>query len=276
MDDPAEGKLQETRQRSLASRHRFSFIDDGEDAVVAIFQRLASGTVKLAGTGFFVAKGVVATARHLFTSDVDGGDEFEVWQKRGQDFAIRQIEQTIHADPFDVAACVLAAPGSGAELWDEHPIVGIMQLSPEPKEYVGSFTASHTLVGSAQLVEGEPDGSLAQPVRFRSHWELGHMEEVHEDGVPHLPGRVYQASIFVEGRGSGGPVFNSNGFVVGVNCRGAAEPDGLPWSFSLSTKHVLDLQVEGRTLAEKRKEIGRIDRIAFLELHSDAEQSDQE
>lgn len=265
MDDPAEAKLQPTRQRSLANRHRFVFIDDGADAVVAIFQRPLDGTVKLAGTGFFVAKGVVATARHLFTEHVRDGDEFEVLQKRAQEIAVRQLALLVYEDSLDVAICKLAAPTAGAENWDSHPVVGLMSLDPLVNEPVGSFAVSHTLVGSPREVPDGDGQALAQPVRFQSHWELGHMEELHPEGVTFLPGRVFQTSIFVEGRGSGGPVFNSNGFVVGVNCRGAAQPDGLPYSYSLSIRHVLSLVLDGRTIREHRKALGSINRIAVFE-----------
>ena len=267
MDDPAEASLQPTRHRSLANRHLMSFLADGQDAVAAIMKRSVNGRIVLVGTGFFVAERLLGTAKHVFCGDdVAEDDEFEVFQKIGTEISIRQIVQIVESPEYDAAIVELTDPGDDFRYADSHPVVATMELDPQTHEVVGTFNVSHTLVGSIQEHPTEP-GEQAQRVNFRSHWELGTVEDVVDEPRPGYAGRFIQSSAFVEGRGSGGPLFNSNGFVVGLNSYGLTpgrDEEIAPYSFAQSIKHLLDLEIDGRTLRDVRRELGRTRPIATL------------
>ena len=122
-------------------------------------------------------------------------------------------------------------------------------------EVLASFVCSHTLVHNPEPdLTGEFDGDDTQRINFRTHWEKGYVEEVFPDGLRDVKGRCFTSSIFVEGRASGAPVFNSVGFVVGLNSKGIAPEDGLPYSTITSIHGLLDIKIDDSTVAEKRSE----------------------
>jgi len=53
------------------------------------------------------------------------------------------------------------------------------------------------------------------------------------------------SSILVEGRASGGPVLNSNGFVIGVNSSGTEVLGDQPYSFASSVKGLGEVEIGG-------------------------------
>ena len=81
---------------------------------------------------------------------------------------------------------------------------------------------------------------------------MARSEEVERDGFWQIPGPAFLTSILVEGRASGGPVFNSNGFVVGINCTGMSPQDGIPYSKASSIEGIRDLEFQGNTIRERR------------------------
>ena len=265
MSDPTEQQLQRTRQRSLASaRHKFEFFGDDQRAVFPIVKRDDAGTISLYGTGFFIAPGgVFATAKHIFEGhDVLQSDSFEILQEGAGHVEPRSILEVVIDAASDLAVGRLESPHDGCQSCEEHPVVGIMELDPEIHEVVGSFVFSHTLIDQPENVETENGIELGQRVQFRSHWEVGLAEEVYPNGLGFVKGRCFGTSIFVEGRGSGGPVFNSNGFVIGVNSRSFAEPEGLPHSTSTSIRRLFEIEIGGKSIADWRRDV-KNDRIAY-------------
>ena len=259
--DPNEPFLKQTRLRcSVVERYLHEFIPPFERSVFPIFQRLSDGTSVLAGTGVFVAPdGVFASAAHVFEIDVNPGDGFSV--------LFVDSDEEIHELDLE---CVKVRPEEkdialGKIIMGklDHPVVSIMELLPEVNEVMASFAYSHTLV---HLPE-EQDGELIQRIRIRNHWEMGKVEEVSHEGFWQTPGPAFRSSILVEGRASGGPVFNSNGFVVGINSRGMAPPDGVPYSVATSIAGIRELQIDGASIQERRegvsnKPIARVRRLS--------------
>jgi len=252
-----EDKLQPTRHRSLAAqRHRLDFLPGYQKSVVPIFNFSNDGTIELVGTGFFVAvNGIIATAKHVFEgNDIHQSDEFEIQQESSNTIFTRPIDNIIKHPTRDLAIAELGDPHESCADCTNHPIVSIMELPPVKNEVVASFTFSHTVVHEPEPFEF-PDGiAPAQLVKYRSHWEVGLGEEFYPEGFMFVKGPCFTTSIFVEGRGSGGPVFNSNGFVIGLNSTGFAQDEGLPHSTVNSIDGILDLTVRNKTIREHRKE----------------------
>ena len=263
MSDPIEQKLQRTRQRSsAATRHKFEFFGDNQRAVFPIVKRDDAGTITLCGTGFFVAPGgVFATAKHIFEgNDVRESDSFEILQEGVGHVEPRSILEVITDEASDLAVGRLKPAHNECLSCKEHTVVGIMQLDPEIHEVVGSFVFAHTLIDRPKNVEMENGVVEFQNVRLRSHWEVGLTEKIYPNGLGFVKGPCFGTSMFVEGRGSGGPVFNSNGFVIGVNSRSFAEPDGLPHSTCVSIKRLYEIRIGGKPVADWRRDVDN-DRI---------------
>ena len=252
-----ENKLQRTRSRSLAAkRHCFDFIDGYQKSVVPIFKFSKSGTIELIGTGFFVAiNGIMATAKHVFEgNDIHQSDKFEILQECGKEIYTRPIKKIISHPSKDLAIAQLDDPHDFCSDCSNHPIVSTMELPPEKNEVVASFSFSHTVVHEPEPFKFSDGKALAQRIRYRSHWEIGLAEDSHPDGFMIIEGPCFTTSIFVEGRGSGGPVYNSNGFVIGLNSTGFAQNEGLPHSTASSIGGILDLKIGNKTIREIRKE----------------------
>lgn len=256
MVDPAESQLQHTRPRSLAAvRHRFEFVPAAHRAVFPIVKRDSAGKITLYGTGFFVAPcGVFASAKHIFEGDdVLSSDSFEILQEGDGHVKPRRIVDVVLDSESDIAVGMLERPHDDCSSCDAHAVVGIMELAPEVHEVVASFVFSHTLIHGTEPIEGPTGVESYQLVQHRSHWEVGLAEEVYPNGLGFVKGQCFGTSIFVEGRGSGGPVFNSNGFVIGINSRSFAEPMGLPHSTATSIGRLYEIAIGGKTIKELRK-----------------------
>ena len=247
-----EKKLQPTRDRSLAAaRHGFEFKPGEHRAVCPIVKVSKSEVMELCGTGFFVAPGgVFATAKHVFEIHVLPDDEFEVIQECADGALVRRPIQRgdiVTHEACDAAVLKLEPLNAEDAPCDDPPWVEVMRLDPEPEELVGSFVFSHTIVHDPETMMFEDGEDLAQRIQYRSHWEVGLAIETHADGHRLVKGRCHETSVFLEGRASGGPLFNSNGFVVGVNSTGVAEKRGAPNSIATSIIAVDELLVDCNT-----------------------------
>ena len=152
----------------------------------------------------------------------------------------------------DLAVGQLGEPHDNCIDCRNHPIVSIMKLDPEKNEVVASFSYSHTIIHEPEVLKF-PDGEdLGQKINFRAHWEVGLAEAICPNGHGIVKGPCFTTSIFVEGRASGGPVFNSNGFVIGVNGASFAEPEGLPHSTASSIRGILEMSIGGLAIKEHR------------------------
>lgn len=247
MVDSRESSLQQTRHRSIASvKYSFRFIDTFEQTVFPIMQRDGDGNSKLAGTGFFLAPdGIFMSAAHVFEIGVSKNDTFWTLYPDAENNLIEMDFNNVKIRPENRDLAIGQVDMGNID----HPTVSIMELMPEINEVISTFVFSQTLVHEPE----EIDGDIAQQIQYRSHWEIGLAEEIEMNGFRHTPGRAFSSSVFVEGGASGGPIINSNGFVVGVNCRGLAPEDGLPYSIASGIEGVRGFEYDGVTIKERRK-----------------------
>jgi len=265
MADPCEQKLQGPRRRSLAvTRHRFIFFDANHQAVFPIVKKETAGAISLYGTGFFVAPGgVFASAKHVFEgADIHESESFHILQEAADHVEPRRITEVVVDAASDLAVGRLDPAHGECVFCEAHPVVGIMELDPEIHEVVGSYTFSHTLIDQPEDIGVEQKVGAGQRVLYRAHWEVGTAEAIHPNGLGFVKGCCFSSSILVEGRASGGPVFNSNGFVVGVNSRSFTKTGGLPHSTASSIKRLYDIEIGGRSIRNWRRGV-KNDRIAY-------------
>lgn len=191
---------------------------------------------RVSGSGFLVAKGLIATNRHVaqpwFDDDTDAAHIAEGYTPR--------IEKLLaffpgHVQPVDLTVAALS-PTADLALARFTPTADTAELRPLP------LAATAPVPGGAVIVVGYPMGvtamlaksprkiynrlaysrdtiniasDLAEHRLIRPSATYGHLGDVVEDKL------IYDAPT-AQG-GSGGPVFDANGDVIGVN---AAYIDG--------------------------------------------------
>ena len=191
---------------------------------------------RVSGSGFLVANGIVATNRHVAQPWFDD-DEDAAQIARGYTPKLEKLLAFFpgHSKPVDLTVAALS-PSADLALARFTPTADTAGLRPLP------LAAAAPVAGGTVIVVGYPMGvtamlaksprkiykrlayshdtmdiasDLAQHSLIRPSATYGHLGDVVEDKL------IYDAPT-AQG-GSGGPVFNSNGEVIGVN---AAYIDG--------------------------------------------------
>lgn len=227
-----------------ASAEEFRVLSDTGEAVdpglgiFPIVEVLASGSVLVVGTGFFIAQqGVFATAAHNLTDS--SGKPFKalaaVQFMPENKFYIRPFRSVTRHDQFDVAVGVLFSAThnvTGAQMPNK-----AMVLSQGPVA-VGTKTSSYAF----PLTTTEPGSP--QSIYFEPGFYTGVVEEHYDFGRDKvlLPGPCYQTSMVIHGGASGGPVVGPNGSVFAINSTGFGDES---LSFVSCISGIYDLTLHG-------------------------------
>lgn len=247
------GKFDLTRDRSAVSgKYEFSFIGNAQKAIVPVLQ-YRSGRYRIIGTAsYFGEPNWLITAQHIFRGDdIADTDGFAVYFD-GTSEPMR-LDAKYDLQGTDVTLCRLEG-GVPPSIGDVTPF-RVMNLAPEVHEVVAAFGYSHSSVNPNEVFEDE-DGELLQSLRFRAKWELGGVLAIHPEGRGHVKSECFETSILAEGRDSGAPIFNSNGFLVGILSSSFEFESGLPNStftsivriggFNLGDATVSDIWYKGQ------------------------------
>jgi len=237
-----------TKDRSTSnSKYKFSFIGNGSNSVVPVLQRWKSGKYRLIGTGFMVASpNVFVTAKHIFKgNDINVGDDrFYIVDEEAECPA--PISDVLLHDDRDGA--IFTVNFSAIGLSPDLTPVAIKCLPPDTDEIIGSFVYANSFVDPSIGIFENKDSSVDQYCKNRSHWEVGGVKEVFGGGRGFVKGQCFSSSLLIESRASGGPVFNSKGFVIGINSRAFKFDGGLPDSTILYIEEIAKLEVNGTCL----------------------------
>lgn len=216
-------------------QYQFRFLEPYQYSVVVVAAFDSTGDPVQLGTGFFVADGLVATAAHLFQR-LDGYTDLFVIQvaPRGHIDFHPGARPSIDLE-HDVAA--FRVKHDGCHLCSDHPVVSIMSLSPEIDEVSGAFGFPNS--------EIELNGDEVRTTLNFTH-SAGRVLDLVDAPVPLISGGAYVANFAIDPGGSGGPVYNSNGFVTAVYSTGVdrGEAAGGPSSSVVAIKHVFDLTLD--------------------------------
>ena len=145
-------------------------------------------------------------------------------------------------DNADLTIFVLDS--NAREFLSEVNPVAVMNSPLAQNEIVALFGFSHSEVDPSNAEE-TANGDVYQTMRFRSKWELGGVLEVHNDGCRLVQGQCFETSILAEGRDSGAPMFNSNGFLVGLLSTSLHVESGLPNSLCSSILQLAEIPING-------------------------------
>lgn len=208
------------------------------EAVFPIVSQEPDGTFVALGSGFFIAEqGVFMTAAHVMREVI--GDDLKATAPVGLfQFAPARGEYVIR--PIFIATChTVADVAVGIARQMTHAQTGeqlgnrLVTLARDPPA-IGSMACTFAYP-KTKVTRGKP-----QTVKFTPGFFEGRVQCHHPDGRDSvmLPGACYETSMVLHGAASGGPVFNEQGRVFGVNSTGYEDT---PLSFVTCISSALDL-----------------------------------
>jgi len=256
-------KFNLTRDRSKAnSKYKFSFIGNSQKAIAPVLKKYKSGEFRIIGTcSYFIRPNLFITAAHIFEGDDINDDDgfYIILDGTMEPLQITQIHKYESAD----LAIFLLDSNVQEYLEDVNP-VAVMNLLPEQSEIVALFGFSHSDVDPSNTEE-IANGDIYQKMHLRSKWELGGVLEVHTNGCRLVKGQCFESSILAEGRDSGAPMFNSNGFLVGLLSTSLEFESGLPNSVCSSILQLADISINGMPI---KKLWNSTHRAAYCKIES--------
>ncbi|HOY03975.1 MAG TPA: trypsin-like peptidase domain-containing protein [Saprospiraceae bacterium] len=180
------------------------------------------GSFKFSGTGFFInAVGGFVTAKHVcFDRQNKPIFPFYVAYVLPDNTVVLRHVKRFYVNPDSDVAVGMLVPFKDAQgkLIEN----AVLTLSKSPIE-VGDEIKTVAYPKSKIITEDEK----TQVGEFVADWYRGKVEEHFPDGRDSLfyPRECFRTSVEILGGASGGPVINSEGFVVGINSSGLDDLD---------------------------------------------------
>lgn len=195
------------------------------EAIVPILKQLEDTSWRLIGTGFFITtSGVILTAKHVMMDVVDsnGQQKFPaaICQFLPQNsYLIRPIIRFSTNEFTDISVAIpapMTSENSGLSLSNRILSLSTRDLSVGEKVFTFAYPNTVHL-----------GGEIPQ-IHFNPRFYEGRISQFYENGrdKTFLPSPCYETTITIHPGASGGPVFDCNGFVCGINSTGwAGVPD---------------------------------------------------
>lgn len=212
------------------------------ESTFPILKQLENDNWQLIGTGFFIAKnGIFLTAKHVLRDVLDDKNKQTqpivvfLFPSQGV-YQVRRILKGFLNVPGDMAAGVIENTSLSGELL-YNPFYTLSYKKMEPGDKVVTCAYPET-------IHAGPD------ITFRIKFYSGEIQEYLPQGRDKmLPNSCYHTTINILGGASGGPVFNSEGRVIGINSTGfTCSDDQLPISFISDIKDCINIILEDITL----------------------------
>jgi hypothetical protein len=226
----------------------------GEEAVFPICQWInpEKGKLKFIGTAFFIGQNIFLTAKHNVYDSHEGLTDglFAICFNEENKYQIRNIHQIIIKKEGDIALGLLKLlehPSTKKPFLNKCLVLDVKEYGPN--EPVATFAYPHSNV----LTIGE-----RQEAHFNPTFEKGVIKEFLANGRDRtfLPNPCYRTNINIKGGASGGPVFNKEGQVLGINSTGfdfkACEE---PVSFISRVHEALSFVIKDVEIGNKKRDI---------------------
>lgn len=233
---------------SERSRFKVSGYDGGKsNESYSIFPIIKRGTAKycdLVGTGFYISsKGLFVTARHVVMDVIDEASKESTqpislihWVSDNEYYLREIVAVSVPKNRFDLATGMAQqmAHNISGDLLQAVPLKMSLQ-SPSVGDQVFTYAYPDTII--------ERTGDNAVHVYVNAEYYEGTVIETFPDGRDKylLPNPCFRTDIHLHPGSSGGPVFNSKGYVIGVNSTSFQEAPDV--SFVSNINYVLDLNV---------------------------------
>ena len=233
--------------RPVATRADGRPISPG-DGVVPILQEVGGKRLTVVGTGFYITRyGLVATAKHV-VEELKAPDGLTLVKG----FVLHLgPENTIFFRPIRKAYLLKAADVAIVQadnFLDRNPTAPLMNLRPKlcvalPAE--GEHLVTFAYPENAILDFNQDDHI---PEIRGDYFQGGFLRFVSPSAHPFLPFAYFESTVELRSGASGGPVFDSCGRVIAINCRGwdfrGAEHEGSNLSYLVPIYHIFDLEVD--------------------------------
>jgi S1-C subfamily serine protease len=215
---------------------------------VPILQEISVGRLKLVGTGFYLTRyGLVATAKHVI-EELEAPDALRLLPgfvlHLGPDNTVylRPIRKAHLLKTADVA--VIQADN----FIESHPTSPLMNFRPR-------LSAMLPNAGEPLVTYAYPENAILDftvkgniPEIYGDYFQGGFLRFVAEPEHPFLRFPYFESTVELRSGASGGPVFDSFGRIVAVNCRGwdfrGSEHEGGHLSYLVPIGHFLDLEID--------------------------------
>jgi hypothetical protein len=218
------------------------------DGVVPVLQEVGFKQLKVVGTGFYITRyGLVATAKHVIEELKTPGEltlqtGFVLHLAPNNAIHLRRIRMAHMLNTADVA--VIQADN----FLDRVPNDPLMNLRP---------TLSLDLPAAGELLTtyAYPENAILDfnipghmPEIFGDYFEGGFLRFVSVPENPSLRFPYFESTVELRSGASGGPVFDANGRIIAINCRGwdfrGSEQQGSHLSYLVPIVHLLDIQID--------------------------------
>lgn len=218
------------------------------DCVVPIMKEIGKGRLLIVGTGFYISRyGLFMSAHHVMETLIDDsktklGVGYVCHLGEGNAVHLRRILRAGLLHPADLA---VGQADNYVNKYPENPLankrVRLTARVPEP--------------GSRLITYAYPENEVLDftvenrtPVVTSDFFEGSFLRNVINSEHPYMPYPYFETTIALKSGASGGPVFDSSGKVIGVNCRGwdfaGAEHEGDNLSSIVPIRAALDLRVK--------------------------------
>jgi hypothetical protein len=231
---------------------KYSVIDDFNRqgdvgrSIVAMFEiDPDDGKWTATGTGFFVAKDILITARHVFEhkfslkrsyawdgSDPDAKEAAQVFRH----VIVQQSADGTH----EIRQVIRSVMSARAD---------ICMVKVEPAKVAGQpclpLTGKLPQVGDTVFTYAFPESTIVEDGKKREVWlnggfYRGIVHEVSLSGIGTMtPWQNFRVDFHIHGGASGGPVFNRSGRIVGINCTSFDGQTDLSFVTSISSDREL-------------------------------------
>ena len=220
-------------------------IDPGS-GVVPMLLEVGPKRLKVVGTGFYITRyGLVATAKHViedFTEGLSLRRGFVPHLGPDNSIFLRRIRRAHLLKAADV--CVVQVDNF-VERFPTAPLMNLLpQLSttlPAPDEPLLTFAYPENAV-----LDFSPGGNI--PEIHADYFQGRFLRYVNPSENPNLRFPYFETTIEIRSGASGGPVFDSTGRIVAINCRGwdfrGSEEEGNNLSYVVPITHMLDLEID--------------------------------
>jgi hypothetical protein len=218
------------------------------DGVVPILKEVGRKRLKVVGTGFYITRyGLVATARHVL-EDLRTPDALNLLTSfvphlgPNNTIYLRQVRRAHLLNAADVGVAY------ADNFMERYPTAALMNLRPR-------LSADLPLAGEPLVTYAYPENEILDfsregqiPEIHGDYFQGGFLRYVSEPEHPSLTFPYFESTVEVRSGASGGPVFDSRGRVVGINCRGwdfrGSEHEGQHLSYIVPVDRLLDIEID--------------------------------